>query len=202
MRPHDLTGWLYRRMRQIPLSLSLAIILSFLGFGDACSTEPAINVRSAEVNDYGNGFVLDAMFQIDLGPTLQEALQRGLSLHFVADFELRYERWYLFGLWDKTISTFEQRYRLSYNALTQQYRLTGGSLTQNFETLPEALSIMARIQGRHVASRDDLDPGVVYLALLRLRLDSSQLPKPFQLSSIGSKNWNISSDWYRWTVRP
>jgi hypothetical protein len=75
-------------------------------------------------------------------------------------------------------------------------------LTQNVETLQEAIALMARIRNRQVASRDELEPGTAYLAQLRLRLDSSQLPKPFQLSSIGSKSWNVSSDWYRWTVRP
>ena len=146
--------------------------------------------------------MLDAAFQIELGETLEEALHRGLTLHFVTEFEVLYERWYLLNLWNKSVASFEQRYRLSFNALTRQYRFTSGSLTRNVESLAEALNMMARIKARPIASKEDIEPGVAYVAQLRLRLDSSQLPKPFQLSSIGSKSWNVSSDWYRWTFRP
>jgi len=187
---------LFRRLAAWLLSVSLALA------GDARAADPAIHVRSADVYASAEGYSLDAAFQVELGETLEEALHRGLTLHFVTEFQLLYERWYLFGLWNKNISSFDLRYRLAFNALTRQYRVTTGALTQNVETLQEAIALMARIRNRQVASRDELEPGVVYLAQLRLRLDSSQLPKPFQLSSIGSKSWNVSSDWYRWTVRP
>jgi hypothetical protein len=35
-----------------------------------------------------------------------------------------------------------------------------------------------------------------------MRLDSSQLPRPFQISAVGSREWSVSSDWYRWAVSP
>jgi len=168
----------------------------------ARAAEPAIHVRSADVTVTADGAVLDANFQIDLGDTLEEALSKGLSLHFVAEFELIYERWYLLNLWNRTIASVELRYRLNYNALTRQYRLTVGSLTQNVESLADAIQMMARIRNQVIASRDDLKPGQDYTAQLRLRIDPKQLPKPFQISSIGSRSWNVSSEWYRWTVRP
>ena len=37
---------------------------------------------------------------------------------------------------------------------------------------------------------------------LRLRLDTSQLPKPLQIDALGSSDWNLGSDWYRWTFKP
>ena len=37
-------------------------------------------------------------------------------------------------------------------------------------------------------------------AMLRLRFDATQLPKPFQLHT--GRDWSVSSDWYRWTVNP
>lgn len=182
------------------LAVLFAAWLLFIPVGFA--SEPAIHVRSADITTTAEGAVLDANFQIDLGDTLEEALAKGLSLHFIAEFDLIYERWYLLNLWNQNIASFEQRYRLNYNALTRQYRLTIGALTQNVETLQDALQIMAKIRNQVIAGRDDLKAGQVYTAQLRLRLDPKQLPKPFQISSIGSKSWNLSSDWYRWTVKP
>lgn len=56
-----------------------------------------------EVANSADAYVLDATFQIDLGPTLEEALTRGVTLHFVTEFELLYERWYFLNLWNKTV---------------------------------------------------------------------------------------------------
>lgn len=192
----------WRRLRITDLAALLIAVLVFGLSSPARAAEPAIHVRSAEVTVTPDGAVLDANFQIDLGDTLEEALAKGLSLHFVAEFELIYERWYLLNLWNRTLSSFELRYRLNYNTLTRQYRLTVGALTQNVETLADALQIMAHIRNQVIASRDDLKPGQDYTAQVRLRIDPKQLPKPFQISSLGSKSWNLSSEWYRWTVRP
>ena len=39
--------------------------------------------------------------------------------------------------------------------------------------------------------------GERYSAALRLRLDPTQLPKPFQLNALTGRDWNIASDWTR-----
>ncbi len=41
-----------------------------------------------------------------------------------------------------------------------------------------------------------------YQAAIRMRMDTTQLPKPFQLNAVASSDWNLASDWYRWTVNP
>lgn len=184
-------------------NVSGALILVWLCFaGLAHAGDPAIYVRSAEVTPNGDALVLDATFQIDLGGTLEEAITKGVPLHFVTEFELQYERWYLLGLWNKTVGEYTQRYRISYNALTRQYRVTSGNAQANTDTLSEALAMMSVVKSKAVASRDDVDVGTAYAAQLRLRLDTSQLPKPFQINAIGSKGWRLSSDWHRWTVTP
>jgi len=64
----------------------------------------------------------------------------------------------------------------------------------------EALAFMSRVR-----RREDIEAGVLrkdtsYAAALRMRLDTTQLPKPFQLNT--GRDWDIGSDWYRWTVTP
>ena len=55
---------------------------------------------------------------------------------------------------------------------------------------------------RLALTKDDVDADAIYTAAVRLRLDTSQLPKPLQIDALGSRDWNLSSDWYRWTFRP
>jgi hypothetical protein len=39
----------------------------------------------------------------------------------------------------------------------------------------------------------------VYFAAVRMRLDLTQMPKTFQVSALANRDWNLSSDWARWT---
>ena len=41
-----------------------------------------------------------------------------------------------------------------------------------------------------------------YQAAVRMRLDTSQLPKPFQVNAIASRDWTLTSDWHRWSIGP
>lgn len=158
-----------------------------------------IEVKSAALTTSDEGLVLQAEFGITLTQTLEDALNKGLSLYFLLEFDLTRPRWYWFN--DKVIS-IEQQYRLSYNALTRQYRIGAGSLYQNFATLAEALDVMSRVRRREEIEAGAISKDTAYTAALRLRLDVSRMPKPFQISALGSREWNIGTDWHRWTVTP
>jgi hypothetical protein len=184
------------RLLRGPL-LALAVV-----FHATVAWAEGIHIKSAELIASEAGYSLEANYEITLSHTLEEALLRGLALPFVIDFELTYPRWWTLGLWNRTIAEFRQQHRLSYNALTRQYRLSFGNLHQNFDTLEEALGVLSRVRERMVFTPQDVDPDKVYLAELRLRLDTTQLPKPLQINALASRDWNLSSDWYRWTFRP
>ncbi len=158
-----------------------------------------IEVRSAALVPADDGYYLDATFEIVLTHALEEALNKGIPLHFLVEFELTRPRWYWLN---EKVANLQQRYRLSYNALTRQYRVGVGTLYQNFPSLAEALEFLSRVRLRDIAEPGALRKDSTYTAALRLRLDTSQLPRPFQISAVGSRDWNISSDWYRWTVAP
>lgn len=158
-----------------------------------------ILVRDAALVVADEAYYLEADFEISLNATLEEALNKGVPLYFLLEFEVIRPRWY--WLDDKVVNT-QQQYRLAYNALTRQYRLGIGAFYQNFNELGEALSFLSRVRRRQVLDIGVLSRGSVYAAAVRMRLDVSQLPKPFQLNALASRDWNLSSDWHRWSVKP
>jgi hypothetical protein len=180
---------------------SLLLLLAALAF--VMLTLPAraegIHVRDAVLAAADEAYYLEANFEISLNPTLEEALNKGVPLYFLLEFEIIRPRWY--WLDDRVIGT-QQQYRLAYNALTRQYRLGIGAFFQNFNDLNEALDFLSRVRRRHVLEIGMLSRGTVYAAAVRMRLDVSQLPKPFQLNALASRDWNLSSEWYRWSVKP
>lgn len=158
-----------------------------------------IDVRRAVVTTADDHCLLEADIDIVLSAPLEDALHKGIPLYFLLEFEMVRSRWYWFN--DKAVSR-QQQYRLQFNALTRQYRIGVGGFYQNFPTLAEALQVMSKIRRREDIESGTLSKGTSYMAALRLRLDTSQLPKPFNLNALGSREWNIGSDWARWTVTP
>lgn len=158
-----------------------------------------IEVKKAALVAAEDGYFLEAEFDIALSPTLEDALNKGVPLYFTLEFELIRPRWYWFN---EKLANARQQYRLSYYALTRQYRVGVGTLYQNFSSLLEALEFLSRVRLREIAEPGALGKDASYTAALRLRLDTSQLPRPFQISTVGSRDWSLSSDWHRWTVSP
>jgi hypothetical protein len=155
-----------------------------------------ITVKSAEVRAEEDGYVLNAEFELALNPTLEEALQRGVPLYFILEFEISRPRWYWL---DEKVLTNDVQYRITWNALTQQYRVSSGLFAQALYSLDEVERFLSRVTSRPIARSDQLQKGVRYDAALRLRLDVNQLPKPFQVNALTSREWSLQSDWMRWS---
>ena len=86
----------------------------------------ADNIEISHISLEGNdeGYALDADFQIDLNPRLEDAINKGVALYFVVEFELTRSRWYWF---DEHPASRQLVLRLSYHALTRQYRISSGA---------------------------------------------------------------------------
>jgi hypothetical protein len=177
----------------------LSMLLAFaLGAAPAAAVE-GIEVRHAALAPAEEGYFLEADFEITLNPTLEDALHKGVPLYFLLEFEVIRPRWYWLN--EKVFST-QQQYRLSYNALTRQYRIGVGALYHNFGAMSEAIDFLSRVRRRQVLEPGVLVKGNTYVAGVRMRLDVSQLPKPFQLNALASRDWNLGSEWNRWSVAP
>lgn len=186
-------------LRRFVMALAVAIV-GALGLAGVAGAD-TIAVRSADLRIEEGEVLLNAEFDLALNPTLEEALQRGIPLYFLLEFELSRSRWYWL---DEKVSQTTVSYRVSYNALTRQYRVALGSglLAPTFNTLEEVERYVGRVTSRPVASASAVTRGTRYDAALRLRLDVNQLPKPFQVSALASREWTLASDWYRWSFLP
>ncbi|HTP98212.1 MAG TPA: DUF4390 domain-containing protein [Casimicrobiaceae bacterium] len=178
--------------------LALGVVAAF-ALGAAAARADGIDVKSAELRVEEGEVLLNADFDLVLNPTLEEALEKGIPLYFVLEFELTRSRWYWFD--DKVVQTAITS-RVSYNALTRQYRVASGLLAQNFNSLEEVERYIGRVTSRPVAQASALSKGTRYEASIRLRLDVNQLPKPFQVNALASREWTLASDWYRWSYVP
>ena len=158
-----------------------------------------IEITNPQITASEDGFVVSADFGFELNERLEEAVSKGVVLYFVTEFEMTRPRWYWL---DEKVVSRNQTHRLSFHALTRQYRLSKGGLHQSFDTLSEALRVLSRLRNWVVidgrAEKPIVQAGDTYTAALRMRLDINQLPRPFQISALGNKDWSLASEWKVW----
>jgi Domain of unknown function (DUF4390) len=182
----------WRRGRAVTLLRALVFALCTLLASPALAD--TIDVVSANLESADDNYALNAKFDFELSPRLEEAINKGLPLYFLVEFELTRPRWYWL---DEKTAVQTQTIRISYHALTRQYRISTGNLHQSFATLGEAVSILKNVRNWVVLEKAQVQRGQKYQAGVRMRLDLTQLPKPFQVNALTNREWTLASDWYR-----
>ena len=157
-----------------------------------------IDVREARLASTEEGLVLDADFAFELNPRLREAVDSGVALYFVVEFELTRQRWWWF---DEKAAAKRIQLRLSYHPLSRQYRLSTGMLQQQFHSLEEAVHVLQRVRNWLVVERGASLTDASYEAAVRMRLDLGLLPKPFQVSALTNRDLHLESGWLRFPFR-
>jgi hypothetical protein len=176
----------------VALWMALALCLTAAGPARADS----IAVQRASLQSDGSGWSLDARFEFDLNSNLEDAVNKGIPLYFTTDFELSRPRWYWF---DEQPVSVSQSIRLSFQPLTREYRVSTGGLQLGFSSLNEALSVIKHVTSWHVIDRNQVHTGESYTASVRMQLDIALMPKPFQIDAVNNRDWNLASDWKRFT---
>jgi hypothetical protein len=179
-------------LRRVLASFALALALCAAG-----AVADEIDTRAARLVAADEGVFLSADFAFELTSRLEDALAKGVPLYFVVEFELVRPRWYWL---DERVASAARTTRLSFHALTRTYRLTTGALHQSFATLDEALRALSTVRGWQVLAKDAIKPDTSYVAYTRMRLDTTLLPKPFQVSALANRDWTLGAQWWRWTV--
>ena len=147
-----------------------------------------------------DGLFVTASVSFELPSVVEDALLKGIPLVFVAEVDVFRNRWYWY---DKKLISAERHFRLAFQPLTRRWRLNiasgqispntlGLALNQNFDSLPEALAAVRRISRWKVADASELDVDARQSLEFRYRLDTSQLPRPFQIGVLGQSDWSIA----------
>ena len=183
-------------MCRIAFLTRVLLTLACLTAGALRAEEP--EVAAANLRAVAEGLVLDADFAFELTPRLADVVANGVPLYFDVEFELGRRRWYWF---DEKAAGKKLQLRLSYHPLSRQYRLSTGPLQQSYSSLEEAMGVLRRLRGWLVVDRSVGFRDADYEAAVRLRLDTTLLPKPFQVSALTARDLHLETPWKRFVVR-
>jgi len=158
-----------------------------------------ISFSNVNLTPLEKSWALNADVQLELSPALEQLVNKGVTLHFVTEFQLTKKRWYWL---DNKIVDVQRVSKISYQALTNQYRVTLGTFSLTAATLKQALAAVKTTEGWAVIDSTAVESNQQYQAAVRMRLDTNQLAKPFQVNAINSRSWNLQSDWHRFDFVP
>jgi Domain of unknown function (DUF4390) len=154
---------------------------------------PAAQAQGMELTGFDltrseDGLLLSYQMNFELPRAVEEAMQKGVPLYFEAEARLVRPRWYWF---DKRVARVTRSWRLTWQPLTRRYRVNFGSLSQNYDTLGDALSAIQRGTRWKVTELSELEDGARQYLDFSFRLDTSQLPRPLQISFGGEADWAL-----------
>lgn len=191
---------LFPHKRHLPPVIFLACFFCF-GIAWAEGPEGEFVVRSAQSTLVGKVYRLNAHVSYQLSVEALGALQKGIPITLALDIEVRRQREYL---WAEELASLEQRYQLSYHALTQQYLIKNinTGVQNSFPTLLSALEQLGNLDNFPMLDAQLLTAGEKYFARLRARIDLEALPVPIRVWAYISPGWRLSSEWYLWSFEP
>ena len=170
--------------------------LAALLFALACALGPPPHARAQEVElstfevtRTDESVLLTFTIRYDLPRSVEDALQKGVPLYFVAEADVYRSRWY----WrDPRVARASRTWRLAWQPLTRSYRVSFGGLSQNFDTLGDAMTAVRGVARWKIADSAQLEEGARHYVEFRYRLDTSQLPRPMQIGLVGQSDWTLA----------
>jgi hypothetical protein len=145
-----------------------------------------------------DGWFLDAQCAIRLSSGAREALDNGVPLVFELQVQMvKTHPWF----WDVVEIERSQVRQLQYHALSRSYLVKDISAgTQgNYSRLDDALVAAGVIESLLITDQS-LASDRDYNIRLRGSHDIESLPTPVRLLAYVSSEWDMSSEWYTWSL--
>lgn len=171
-----------KRLRKAAL-LCLALFSLLL----AAVPARALDLLRLDAQRSERGVLVNFETRFDLPAGVEDALQRGVALHFLAEAVLMRSRWY----WrDKELARATRTWRIAYQPLTFSYKVSQGGLSQTYRSLGEALRALQRFSQWRIADQVSADEDRCYIEFT-YRLDTEQLPRPLQIGIGSQPEWTL-----------
>lgn len=164
----------------------------------ALAATNSIQIKQAELQAVEDFYSLNADIDIVFDTEIEEAINKGVPLHFLIEFQVVSPRKYWF---DDEIMTTTSNVSLSYHALSRQYLVNRDTHQKSFETLSEAREELSQLSDWKVLEKSLVEKGEVYKAALLMRLDQTKLPKAIQVDAIATEKWNLTSQKFEWPLK-
>jgi hypothetical protein len=163
------------------------------------AAEFTISKATARLQD--GSYLVDATIVYDFSAAALEALENGVPLTVELHLEVQREgAW----VWEPDVVDSRLRSQIRYSPLLGTYQVTNLDTRQqrSFASRERAIAALGEVRDLLLVRADALEPDEVYRVEMRTTLDIESLPLPLRPRAYLSPDWNLSSEWSRWRLRP
>lgn len=155
----------------------------------------SISVTTQDARKGNLAFELDLL----LSEELRIALNKGMPLFFTLDVELLHPR----QLWfDQLVYKGSRTMGIRYNMLLREWRISQNDREYREFSLEDALQRITKMDNWNLNFKQNLIEDVLYEGQIRLRLDTSLLARPFQITALNNSSaWSFSTSWKNFNFR-
>jgi hypothetical protein len=162
--------------------------------------ESQLTIREAQAALDEGVYELDAKLDLILPEGARRAIESGLTMRLTYEITVDRVRRYMP---DASVAVLEQRYEVSYHALSQRYlvRNLNTSQQEDLGSLQAALDRISELRGLPVIDKALVTDGPVYEGRIRAVLGMNTAPDVFGWLLFWTDDWSATSEWYAWTLR-
>jgi len=193
-------------LRKLPFLARCAVWLALCFIATAgpvahAEDESKLKIREVQASLDEGVYELDAKVDLTLPEGARKAVDSGLTLRLTYEITVDRVRRYMP---DASVAALEQRYEVSYHALSQRYLVKNLNTAeqQDFGSLQAALDHVCDLRGLPVIDAALVTDGPVYEGRIRAVLGMNTAPDVFGWLLFWTDDWSAESDWKRWTLRP
>ena len=186
---------IFSRKAQLILVLCASVFVGSVIAADSYG----LKIYSASTQIQESVYQLDAQLEYALSQAALDALESGVPLTFELEVDIVQPREWM---WNKTISSYDQRYQVAYHALTQQYIVTNinSGVQNSYSSRKTALLTMGRINNYPLIDVNEVKIRDGYKGRVRISLLINELPAPMRPWAFINAEWSLTSEWFEWDL--
>jgi hypothetical protein len=179
---------------------SLALLLVFASQPVVAEEGDAFVVARAEFMLDDSLLRLDLVVDSEIPDYISIAIEQGFAVPFMFEVEIRADKRYWF---DDRIVSLKQQYLLHHQPMLDSYVVYDVNSSERlyFDNRLAAVRFIEVVYNYPMLDINNLAPNRDYYARVRFGIDSDELPLPLKSSSLWDNDWDLTSDWYVWTVQ-
>lgn len=179
----------------------ILLCLLVLSMAAPATDADSITVRNVSTRLVDKLYLVNADIDIDLTDAALEALENGIALTILINFEILRFRDFM---WNEAIAELQARRQLSFHPLSNQYLVEdlNAGTTRTFRSLREALEALGQIRNFPLIDAYFLDQDERYVLEVGAYLDIESLPTPLRVLAYLNPAWHLSSKWHEYPLTP
>lgn len=180
------------------LCVTLSIVLFWMSTAEAEFSSRA-DFSDIHIEQHGEqGYSVSSEIDLQLSDELRNALERGVPLFFTLELNIYKPRQFWL---DKLELSQSHTWRVQYNALLRKWRVATLQSSVPEFSLDASLAHISGLYHWPIIDWQRLDPEQIYEGQMRLKLDTSLLARPFQITAFNNSSaWSLSSPWKKFAI--